>query len=1204
MNSFRCITLSPAVGEYPGIAIATLRAGGIGILDLEFCRDYLQAERNLTSLIAESELFPGGIGLRLHTRQIASAKRLLNAMRNNNHYLLVCGVEPKSFVREIREKIPKKCSLLVEVLDAGDAELLQNAGIAGFVAKGNESGGWVSEDCAFILAQKLLPFGKHPVYIQGGIGIHSAAACRAVGAAGVILEEQLLFMPESSFPKEWRQSLENADGTETAVIGEALGNPCRVFSRPDSEIIRVLQNDSDKVLMADHSKAALKKWRNHIHEHLGWNEPDKVAWPIGQAVGLAKKYCDRYKTTGRLVSTLMRHTVDCITRLRSDNPLKPNSPLSQFHGTEYPIVQGPMARVSDVPEFADAISKAGALPFLALSYMSGEKILELLRVTKRLLGDRPWGVGLLGFLPHQLWEEQILAVLEMPPPFALIAGGQPHQVARLDSRGIPTYIHAPSPALLRFFLEKGMQRFVFEGRECGGHIGPLSSFMLWENIVGILLEKWQEGKAHNVDLLFAGGIHDARSAAMVSAMASPLTERGMRVGVVIGSAYLFTEEASFTGAITGVFQQQALECKRTIALQSGTGHAIRSAITPFAVEFIERKRHLISSGLSANEVRETLERLSLGRLRIASKGILRDDQGNFRKVYPDTQLTEGLFMMGQVATMRDEVVSAREMHQEICEGSTKLLGAISSVEEHRDSPASLKAQDIAIIGIGTLLPKAQDPETYWHNIVHKVSAISEIPADRWDWRLYYDPDPRAKDKIHSKWGAFLEEIPFDPVRYGIPPNSLKSIDPLQLLTLEVVRQAIEDAGYGSGEYDKENTSVILGAGSIGEYGAQYAVRAEIPRFVDAPSATCFDRLPEWTEESFPGYLMNIAAGRVANRFDFGGLNFTVDAACASSLAAVHVAVAELERGRSSMVIAGGVETGQGPLAYMSFSKTLALSPSGRVSTFDQSGDGIVIGEGLAAVVLKRLEDAERDGDRIYAVIKAISGSSDGKALGLTAPLPAGQMRALERAYKKAGFPPSSVGLIEAHGTGTQAGDKAEAETVIKTLRAHETPPKACALGSVKPLIGHTKAAAGVAGLIKIALALKYKVLPPHPVVDKPVDAIADPESPVHLLKEALPWFRDPLHPRRGAVSAFGFGGTNFHAVLEEYSGDKNGAASSPGENRWPHELFVFGSPSRMSMISELNLLLKTLRQGKKPRLEICPTRVHWSRNKSLIPHFV
>ncbi|MCA9797690.1 MAG: polyketide synthase, partial [Candidatus Eremiobacteraeota bacterium] len=211
-----------------------------------------------------------------------------------------------------------------------------------------------------------------------------------------------------------------------------------------------------------------------------------------------------------------------------------------------------------------------------------------------------------------------------------------------------------------------------------------------------------------------------------------------------------------------------------------------------------------------------------------------------------------------------------------------------------------------------------------------------------------------------------------------------------------------------------------------------------------------------------GILPNVVAGRIANRLNFGGINLAVDAACASSLAAVYQGVAELTAGRSDFVIAGGVDTVQGPFGYLCFSKTQALSPRGRCSTFDAEGDGIVISEGIAMVALKRLADAERDGDRIYAVIKGVGASSDGRAKGLTAPLPAGQLRAMRRAYRMAGFGAATVGLFEAHGTGTVAGDTAELESTTRLIREQGAGPRQAVIGSVKTNIGHTKACAGIA----------------------------------------------------------------------------------------------------------------------------------------------
>ena len=242
------------------------------------------------------------------------------------------------------------------------------------------------------------------------------------------------------------------------------------------------------------------------------------------------------------------------------------------------------------------------------------------------------------------------------------------------------------------------------------------------------------------------------------------------------------------------------------------------------------------------------------------------------------------------------------------------------------------------------------------------------------------------------------------MKYGIPPAAVPSIDPFQLLTLEVVSQALDDAGYSDRPFNRERTSVILGAsGGVGDLGFRYGIRAGLPMYLDPVPEDVLSKLPEWTEDSFAGVLLNVAAGRVANRLNLGGLNFTVDAACASSLAAVYIAARELESGASDMVIVGGIDTVNSPFGYLCFSSAQALSPTGRCRTFDETADGIAISEGLVSLVLKRVDDAERDGDRIYAVIKAVAGSSDGRGKGLTAPKPEGQMRVLERAYAAAGI---------------------------------------------------------------------------------------------------------------------------------------------------------------------------------------------------------
>ncbi|WP_435010544.1 type I polyketide synthase [Tundrisphaera lichenicola] len=498
---------------------------------------------------------------------------------------------------------------------------------------------------------------------------------------------------------------------------------------------------------------------------------------------------------------------------------------------------------------------------------------------------------------------------------------------------------------------------------------------------------------------------------------------------------------------------------------------------------------------------------------------------------------------------------------------------------------------MAIVGMSAIMPGAEDVRTFWEHTLRGFNAITEVPADRWDWRLYYDSDPKAPDKIISKWGGFLPDIPFDPLRYGMPPSSLPSIEPVQLLLLEATRSAIEDAGYTDRPFDRERTAVVLGmGGGAAQVAMGYAFRSYLPMLDtvrpgagrDALTA-CEGLLPEWTEDSFPGFLLNVAAGRVANRFDLGGANYTVDAACGSSLAAANLAVRELETGSADVVLLGGADTVQNPFTYLAFSKTQAFSPRGRCRPFDASADGIVISEGVAVLVLKRLSDAERDGDRIYSVIKGLGASSDGRARGLTAPSSTGQVRAVRRAYEKAGVSPSTVGYVEAHGTGTAVGDVVEVNALSEVYRESGVPASSVAIGSVKSMIGHTKCAAGLAGLINASLALHHKVLPPTIGVEVPNPKADLFDGPFRVSTETRPWIHDdPDHPRRAGVSAFGFGGTNFHAVLEAYEGPS--AIPTAPIRDWPAELFAWRLDDPARLLEQIDDLTGAMDRGASPAL--------------------
>ncbi|MGG5208233.1 SDR family NAD(P)-dependent oxidoreductase [Chryseobacterium sp. MIQD13] len=1011
--------------------------------------------------------------------------------------------------------------VVYQVTSLDEARLAEQSGAEGIIIKGNEAGGLVGYESTFVLFQRIIKeIQAIPVWVQGGIGLHTAAAVKALGATGVVLDSQLALFPESSLPQDIKDLSSKLNGTETKIIASH-----RILVRPNSPTLP--ENVTVEELRQYFTDFDLSK--NYI--------------PMGQDISLAIDLYEDFKTLKKMIFGFKEAMYGHLKQAKALQVISQDNMMAKQLGLRYPIAQGPMTRVSDVPLFANAVADAGALPFVALSLLKGEQAKSLVMETKKLAGEKTWGVGILGFAPQELRDEQTSYILEAKPPVVLIAGGRPAQAKVFEKAGITTFLHVPSPALLDIFLKEGATNFIFEGRECGGHVGPLSSMVLWEKQIERILK---EENPENISVFFAGGIHNAFSTAFVSIMAAPLAARGVKVGVLIGTAYLYTEEAVRTGAIQEEFQVQAMQAKDTVLLETAPGHETRCLNTAFAKHFSTEKTKLLAAGMDKKEVWEQLEKLNVGRLRIAAKGI--DRQGDKLVNIPkDEQLDLGMYMIGQVATMQNRVISLASLHQNVSIDNYKYIEEAALPE----TPASKeKPLDIAIVGMECIFPGAKNLEEYWRNIILGRDSVTEVPDERWNKDLYYHPDSDGPDVSHSKWGGFIPKIDFDPLAFGIPPQSLAAIEPTQLLTLLVAKRAMEDAGYGEKYINRENISVIIGAEGGNDLANSYSFRGYYKQVFGELHEEVKDAFPHTTEDSFPGILANVIAGRITNRLDLGGRNFTVDAACASSLAAIDLACQELVLGKSDMVLAGGADLHNGINDYLMFSSTHALSRKGRCATFDEAADGIALGEGVAILVLKRYEDAVRDDDRIYSVIKGVGGSSDGKALGLTAPRKIGQVRALERAYTQAGISPAAVGLVEAHGTGTVVGDKTELSALTNLFSRSGAIPGQTHLGSVKTQIGHTKCAAGLAGLIKASLAVYHGVKPPTLHLQQPNAYYNVQTSPFAFYAESGLWSDKN---RYAGISAFGFGGTNFHTVIANHPEESSAAVLQS----WPSELFVF-----------------------------------------------
>ncbi|MEU8546177.1 SDR family NAD(P)-dependent oxidoreductase [Streptomyces roseoverticillatus] len=1092
------------------LAAAVSRAGGLGVVDLGAGRAPAREALGLARAWT-----PGAFGVRVPAGCALPPEELYTSGAPGPHAVVLAPGSPWPAAWY------RSGTVIAEVRSLREARTAVDAGAAGVVARGSECGGPAGELSTYVLLQQLLADDRVavPVWACGGIGPHTAAAAVIAGAAGVVLDVQLALLGEADTPPGIAAALRTVDGSETRI--------------------------EDGYRTLDHRRPGLPA---SLHGR---------PLPLGQDAFLARRFAQEYRTAAAAVRAVREGIDRAVADRDAPDALRPGSLMSRVLGTRLPVAQGPMTRVSDQAGFAAAVADAGGLPFLALALAGAERTRALLGETRAVLGERPWGAGILGFAPEDVRAAQLAAVRELRPSHAIIAGGRPAQAADLEEHGIRTFLHVPSPGLLEQFLAQGARRFVFEGAECGGHIGPRNSFPLWEAQLAVLedfMEAHPDGRRPEV--LFAGGVHDERSAAMVAALASAIAARGAATGVLMGTAYLFTDEAVACGAIRPVYQRQALAAERTAVLRTGPGQATRCLPSPFCRTHQTVQDELKQRGVPDRQAREELERLHLGRLRIAGKGIERAGDA-LAGVDERRQLAEGLFMAGEAAVLRTATTSIAALHHQVGEGAAGFyerraaaLRPESAGSGRQPVPEPL---GIAVVGMACMFPNAPDLPAFWADVLAGADAVTEVPPERWDASLHHGQHATAHDVSASKWGGFLPRIPFDPLRYGIPPASLAAIDPAQLLALEAAARALADAGYDRRDFPRDRTCVIFGAETGSDTTDAVTVRAVLPSYLGRLPEELAAQLPPLTEDSFPGMLANVIAGRIANRFGLGGANYTVDAACASSLAAVDAACKELRTGNADVALCGGADLHNGIKDYLLFSSVHALSPTGRCRPFDADADGIALGEGIACVILKRLADAERDGDRVYAVIEAVGSSGDGRSLGLTAPRREGQRTALQRAYAQARIRPADVGLVEAHGTGTVVGDRTELSALTDVFAQAGAAPGGCVLGSVKSQIGHTKCAAGLAGLIKAALAVYTGVRPPTLHLNRPHPVWQPDQSPFVFHDRALPW----ADGRRVAgVSAFGFGGTNFHAVLRSCTG---AAPPRCGHDAWPAELLVLRS---------------------------------------------
>ncbi|WP_198013926.1 type I polyketide synthase [Desulforegula conservatrix] len=1124
-------------------------AGGLPVLDTEFFQN--------DEILQYAEMLGNAcilFGVRIPATNSELIKRLYSKRHDYLDALIIYGLykdELKNY-----EPASRSFKIILEVRDININDTLETIAPDAIILKGTESGGLVSGYTGYVLMQWYLQNTNYPVFMHGGVGMHNAAGMFCAGVSGVVLDSQLYLAAEAPVSANFRKLFETMEELDTILVEGPNGVKFRFFAKLGTSIAHDLKKKESHFALSN------KRDDNEADVFFGTIKNSCCAldnkdanavqslFYLGQDASFARIFASYGKTIKEIITAFFRNISDHIADLGSYDPISENSELAREHGTKYPIIQGPMANISESADFAEKIFKAGGLPFFAMGNLPTHIADPVLKNASEI--SIPYGAGLIGIeVFNKSLGSHLDLVKKYKSPFALFAAGSPFQAADLEKNGTKTYLHTPSTMILENAIQNGCSRYILEGTEAGGHVGSLASLVLWELSVD-RLARMSNAEASGKTLIFAGGISTSSGSHFISGMTAFLAKKGVKIGIQVGSAYLFTNEIIETKGMTQRYQKEILDKESTLVIGKTVGLPSRTVASPFSLKMLDREHERISGGMPLNDRKKAFEHDNMGSLLIGAKGFVPDfknDPSQYVWFNEDEIYDRGNFCVGDSLAFFKEVTTIQEIHDRYFATKDILAKNLDRLEILTRPDHEIN-DEIAITGMGCVFPDAFSPEELWQNILEKKSSIRPVPENRLDNSLYYTDDKSDENKTYSNIAGTVEKFSFMHSDFGLDEEQSSKISRSQQFILTAAKQAAHSAGYTRERSLPLNTAVII-ASCLGNeltndlqlkyYTPEIRFEMEkIPEFQalsDEHKTVLLENLKNGLAKNHKNEppdtaVLNIEASRIASALNVEGPNYVVDAACATSFAAIDCGIRELLSGSCDAVVTGGLNTNLSPEAFIGFSRMGALSGQGSWP-FDERANGFVLGEGAGAFVLKRMRDALRDGDNILAIIKGMGASSDGKGKAIAAPNPKGQELALKRCFENAKTPitPEEIGYIEAHGTSTVMGDAAE----IETLKAFYGSGKSIGISSIKSQIGHLLGGAGAAGLAKAILSINNKTLPPNADFRKASGTEINDKSGLFIIKDAQPWDISEGKTRKAAVSSYGFGGINYHCVIEEYT---------------------------------------------------------------------
>jgi len=977
-----------------------------------------------------------------------SVDRLLKDTGVRNLWVECRSGESSDFLQRLRILSEAYCCFPI----IGDVPLLasmvkDDAGIGRIVLKGCEAAGFVSGETTLALyaaAKEMLRASTKSldILIWGGVATpEAAAALLSTGAAGIVFESVHWLTDLVEIDERQREQLARLRTDSTSLVGLELQVPCRLFNKGNSVAFKKLQAFEDSLCAAEIADENRRAFVNQaqataIHpldSHFTQNE----LIPLGVEAAFAASFAERYgNATEQAVKAFMAEIRELCIAAGTKKDCFLNSPLAREMGIKYPFIQGAMSWITDVPEFASAMSDAGGLPAIALGQMDAETCDRKLGRLAEVMGGRPYALNIVALAENPYRDAQLAWIKKHRPRFVWIAGGDVSPIKELLQCGIGVVYIAPDDALLKLALNAGVRYVACEGYEAGGHVGQHSTLTLAQMVLD--LKRRQPALFKDCRVILAGGIYNRETAFIASLLGAD--------AIQMGTAYLATREAVETGALTALYQRVIVESPPggTVISGQSTGLRVRSLRTPRIAAVLALEREFAAGHQDEQTFRKNMEVMTAGSLFVAVKGV---DRRTGQTLDEETCRERGQFMTGSCAGLISKVQTLADFHRELAEGPLVLHQPFVETPSSKVGRRAVVHKDsyerIAITGMSVVNAIGKSPEEVWAASLAMKSGVSLVPSSRWNHDLFYDPRPRITDKTSCRVGAFVD---FDISRteLGIPPQDFRTMTAATKLTMWLAQKALHASGILDSNIPRERIAVLISQNSGEAAGTLTgmiirayvqdiltSIRRAIPLTPEQESAVEREiksgrMAPDDT--TLLGRLNCTAAGFICNRYGFRGPSYSVSAACATSLVAIYSAIQMIRNGIIDAAIVGGGEENLTPLHFMEFSAVGALyGLSGRSRLpheascpFDAERDGMVLGEGGGMIVIERESLAKERGAPIHAVITSMGASNNN--LGMVESSSVTQEIAIRSSFRGAPYGPEAVDLVECHGTSTRQGD--------------------------------------------------------------------------------------------------------------------------------------------------------------------------------------